>query len=156
MKSLNDVLSGVDDVLNSAKHGNFEDVLTKTKSYAEKAGKKSAERLEISRKKIELLDAKTKLNKAYEHFGRLQYAAYIGDEVDEDEMQGALQEIQLQKTRADLLDKEIADLREAFLATLSKREARQYAKQEKQETEEPLQEDMPEIIVDGEETGEDA
>ena len=31
-----------DDVLNSAKTGNFEEVLTKTKTYAEDAAKKSA------------------------------------------------------------------------------------------------------------------
>ena len=94
MKNLNDVLSGVDEVLNSAKHGNFEDVLTKTKSYAEIATKKSAERLEISRKKIELLDSKTKLAKAFEKYGRLQYSAYLGEELDEEAIESALQEIQ--------------------------------------------------------------
>ena len=49
MKNLNDIFSGVDHVLNSAKHGNFEEVLTKTKNYAEQATKKSAERIEISK-----------------------------------------------------------------------------------------------------------
>ena len=135
MKNLNDVISGVDEVLNSAKHGNFEEVLTKTKSYAEKATKKSAERLEISRKKIELLDSKTKLSKAFERYGRLQYSAYIGEEIDEEAVEGALQEIQLQKTRADLLDKEVAELREAFMESLSKKEARQYERQERKEAE---------------------
>ncbi len=135
MKNLNDVISGVDEVLNSAKHGNFEDVLTKTKSYAERATKKSAERLEISRKKIELLDSRTKLTKAYEKYGRLQYSAYLGEELDEEAIESALQEIQLQKTRAELLDKEVAELREAFVEGLSKREARQYARQEKKEEE---------------------
>ena len=135
MKNLNDVLSGVDEVLNSAKHGNFEDVLTKTKSYAEKATKKSAERLEISRKKIELLDSRTKLSKAFERYGKLQYSAYIGEEINEEEVESALQEIQLQKTRADLLDEEIAALREAFVESLSKKEARQYVRQEKMEEE---------------------
>ncbi|MBQ8077982.1 MAG: hypothetical protein IJ235_06340 [Eubacterium sp.] len=135
MKNFNDVISGVDEVLNSAKHGNFEDVLTKTKSYAERATKKSAERLEISRKKIELLDSRTKLTKAYEKYGRLQYSAYLGEELDEEAIESALQEIQLQKTRAELLDKEVAELREAFVEGLSKREARQYARQEKKEEE---------------------
>ena len=135
MKNLNDVLSGVDEVLNSAKHGNFEDVLTKTKSYAEKATKKSAERLEISRKKIELLDSKTKLSKAYEKYGKLQYSAYLGELIDDEAVEAALQEIQLQKTRADLLDKEVAELRAAFVEGLSKREARQYEKQEAEEAE---------------------
>ena len=135
MKNFNDVISGVDEVLNSAKHGNFEDVLTKTKTYAEKATKKSAERLEISRKKIELLDSRTKLTKAFEKYGRLQYSAYLGEELDEEAIESALQEIQLQKTRAELLDKEVAELREAFVEGLSKREARQYARQEKKEEE---------------------
>ena len=75
-----------DDVLNSAKTGNFEEVLTKTKTYAEDAAKKSAERLEISKKKIELLDSKTKLVKAYENYGRLQYALVEGDEVSPEEL----------------------------------------------------------------------
>ena len=52
MKNLNDVISSVDDVLNSAKRGIFDEVLSKTKAYAEIATKKSAERLEISKKKI--------------------------------------------------------------------------------------------------------
>ncbi len=148
MKNFNDVLSGVDEVLNSAKHGNFEDVLTKTKSYAEKATKKSAERLEISRKKIELLDSKTKLSKAFEKYGRLQYSAYLGEELDEEAIEGALQEIQLQKTRTDLLDKEIAELREAFLESLSKREARQYEKQEKEEEEMAVEDIIEETAED--------
>ena len=135
MKNLNDVLSGVDEVLNSAKHGNFEDVLTKTKTYAEKATKKSAERLEISRKKIELLDSKTKLAKAYEKYGRLQYSAYIGELIDDEAVESALQEIQLQKTRADLLDKEVEELRAAFVEGLNKRGARQYERQERKEAE---------------------
>ncbi|MBE6720809.1 MAG: hypothetical protein E7571_09210 [Ruminococcaceae bacterium] len=144
MKNLNDVLSGVDEVLNSAKHGNFEEVLTRTKSYASKATKKSAERLEISRKKIELLDSKTKLAKAYEKYGALQYQAHLGEEVDSDATEGALQEIQLQKTRADLLEKEIAELRRIFLEGLSKREARQYEKQEEKETKEKIDSEITE------------
>ena len=86
-----------DDVLNSAKTGNFEEVLTKTKTYAEDAAKKSAERLEISKKKIELLDSKTKLVKAYENYGRLQYALVEGDEVSPEELKTVEEEIQLQK-----------------------------------------------------------
>ncbi|MBR3150082.1 MAG: hypothetical protein IKF64_07925 [Eubacterium sp.] len=140
MKNLNDVLSGVDEVLNSAKHGNFEDVLTKTKSYAEKATKKSAERLEISRKKIELLDSKTKLSKAYEKYGKLQYSAYLGELVSDEEIEAALQEIQLQKTRADLLDKEVAELRAAFVEGLSKKEARQFEREEAEEADQEAEE----------------
>ena len=124
MKSLNDIFSDVDHVLNSAKHGNFEEVLTKTKSYAEKASKKSQERIELSRKRIELLDAKTKLSKAYEAYGRLNFEAYSGESVDEEELLKRIQEIQLQKSRADILDDEIAALREVVLENLTKKERR--------------------------------
>lgn len=114
MKNLNEVISGVDGVISNAKNGSFEEVLAKTKIYAEKATKKSAERLEISRKKIELLDSKTKLSKAYEKFGKLEYSRREGEEISEDEYKSALAQIELQKTRADMLDKEIEDLRALF------------------------------------------
>lgn len=123
------IFSGVDEVLNSAKQGNFEDVLTKTKYYAEDAAKKSAERLEISKKKIELLDSKTKLVKAYQQFGKLQYSIYEGEQVDEDELNACIEEIQLQKSRADLLDAEIEDMKAAFLDPISKRETKQTEKE---------------------------
>jgi hypothetical protein len=123
MKNLNDIFSGVDHVLNSAKHGNFEEVLTKTKNYAEQATKKSAERIEISKKKIELLDTKTKLNKAYEAFGKIQYDAYIGEEIEEDEIQAKLQEIQLFKSRAELLDAEITALHDELIDSVIMKEA---------------------------------
>jgi hypothetical protein len=128
LKNLNDIFSGVDHVLNSAKHGNFEEVLTKTKNYAEQATKKSSERIEISKKKIELLDSKSKLSKAYEAFGRLQYDAYSGESVSEDDIQAKIQEIQLLKSRAELLEAEINRLHEEFIETLTNREARREAK----------------------------
>ena len=118
MKSLSDIFSGVDRVLNSAKHGNFEEVLTKTKNYAEQAGKMSAERIEISKKKVELLDSKTKLGKAYEAYGKLQFDAYSGESVDDEELQAKLQEIQLLKTRIDYLEAEIKELHDAFIESL--------------------------------------
>ncbi len=128
MKNLNDIFSGVDHVLNSAKHGNFEEVLTKTKNYAEQATKRSAERLEVSKKRIELLDSKTKLNKAYEAFGKLQFDAYSGEEVDEEAIQAKIQEIQLHKSRAELLEAELSEIGDALFETFSKREARRDAR----------------------------
>ena len=118
MKSLNDIFSDVDNVLHSAKHGNFEEVLTKTKNYAEQATKKSSERLEISKKKIELLDSKTKLNKAYEAFGKLQYEVHTGEAVDDEALQKGVQEIQLLKSRVDLLEVEVKDLHDSFIESL--------------------------------------
>ena len=122
MKNFNDVINGVDEVLNSAKQGNFEDVLSRTRSYAERATKKSAERLEISRKKIELLDAKTKLSKAYEKYGKLVYARDNGEEVDKEKLASFSAEIQLQKMRCEMLDKEIDELRVLFTESIPKKE----------------------------------
>lgn len=118
-----------DDVLNSAKTGNFEEVLTKTKTYAEDAAKKSAERLEISKKKIELLDSKTKLAKAYENYGRLQYALVEGDEVSPDELKTVEEEIQLQKNRTEYLDAEVEELRQKFLDSLSRKNQKIYERE---------------------------
>lgn len=113
MKNLNDVFSGVDEMFGSAKsRSNFEDVLQKTREYA----KKSAEAIEISRKKIELLDAKTKLAKAYETFGKLQFAAYEGDEVKQDDVDASIDEITLLKNKVAFLDDEIAAFKETVAA----------------------------------------
>lgn len=127
------LFSGVDEVLNSAKQGNFEEVLTKTKLYAEDAAKKSAERLEISKKKIELLDSKTKLAKAYERFGKLQYAVMQGEEVDSDELEASIEEIQLQKSRAELFEAEVEELKTAFYESLSKKDVKQHDRRSRRE-----------------------
>lgn len=127
------LFSGVDEVLNSAKQGNFEEVLTKTKLYAEDAAKKSAERLEISKKKIELLDSKTKLAKAYERFGKLQYAVMQGEEVDSDELEASMEEIQLQKSRAELFEAEVEELKTAFYESLSKKDVKQHDRRSRRE-----------------------
>ena len=114
------IFSGVDEILNSAKNGSFDEILSKTKAVAEETAKKSAERLEISKKKIELLDSKTKLTKAYEKFGKLQYSAYVGEAVDEDEITSVIEEIQLHKSRADMLAAEVDDLKKAFMDSIAK------------------------------------
>ena len=117
MKNINEIIDEASEVINSAKKGNFDEVVAKTKSYAEKATKKSAERLEISRKKIELLDSKTKLAKAYEKYGRLAYAKATGEEADDAAIASAEAEIELQRTRSELLGKEIDDLKAVFNRT---------------------------------------
>lgn len=133
MKSLNDVISEVDEVLNSAKHGNFEEVLSKTKNYAEKATKMSVERLEVSRKKIELLDSKTKLAKAYENYGKLQYSVYEGADVAQEEIDACIDEITLLKNRSEFISSEIENLKEAFTEPL--RDFRRNKKQESKDDE---------------------
>lgn len=114
------LFSGVDGVLNNAKSGNFDELLSNAKVVAEDAAKKSAERLEISKKKIELLDSKTKLSKAYEKYGKLQFALLEGEDVDEIEVERLVDEIQLYKSRAELLTAEVEELKAAFLESLSK------------------------------------
>lgn len=121
-----------DDVLNSAKNGNFDDVLLKTKSYAEDATKKTAERLEISKKKIELLDSKTKLSKAYEKYGKLQFELLEGKDISEDELAFCVDSIRLQKNRSIALDAEIEELKSLFAESI--KEARSYDKVFRRET----------------------
>ena len=124
MKNFNDVISEVDQVFNSAKQGNFDEVLNKTRSYAEKATKRSAERLEISRKKIELLDSKTKLSRAYEKYGRLMYKIKAGEEVKDEDIASCEAGIELQLMRTDMLNAEIEELRKFFAEGAVKREAK--------------------------------
>lgn len=80
---LSDLFGSMDEAFNNPK---LEEMFNKTKDVAENMSKKTAERLEISRKKVELLDAKAKLAKLYEKFGKLNYAKYIGDEISEDDI----------------------------------------------------------------------
>lgn len=109
MKNLNDVFNSVDEAINNVrKNPGFEDMLNKTKQYA----KKSAEAIEISRKKIELLDAKTKLSKAYEKFGKQQFAIYDGEEANEQELEATANEIIILKGQVEYLDQEIATFKE--------------------------------------------
>lgn len=112
MKNLNDIFSGMDEVLNNAKKGNFEDVLNKTRTYA----KKSAEAIEISRKKIEVLDAKAKLAKAYENLGKLQYSVIDGIDVNQGEIDAAVDEITLLKNRMQFLEDEIEAFKDEIAA----------------------------------------
>ncbi len=79
---LNDIFNNADEAFNSAK---LEEMFNKTRDVAETMSKKSAERIELGRKRVECLDAKAKLAKYYEKFGRLQYESYIGNEIDSNE-----------------------------------------------------------------------
>ena len=109
------------DVISSAKQGNFDELLNKTKSYADKATKKSAQRLEVSRKKLELLDSKNKLSKAYESYGKLMYAKAQGEAVSDGDLKSAEASIELQKMRAEMLDDEISELKSFFTEGAPKR-----------------------------------
>lgn len=89
------------------KISNFEDMLSKTRDMAQMLNKKSAQCLEISRKRVEYLDAKTKLSKAYEKFGKLQYNASVGEDVDENEYAVAVADIAALLSRLEELNKDI-------------------------------------------------
>lgn len=82
-KKLGDIFGNMDEVFANAKIPDFDEVLSRTRTFTEEVSKKSAERIEISRKKVECLDIKAKLAKAYEKFGRLEYAVYSGETADE-------------------------------------------------------------------------
>ena len=86
----------------------FEEMLNKTRGVAESLGKRSAEGIELSKKKIEALDAKAKLVKLYEKFGELQYNCYIGEEIDDSQLAGIAAEISAVK---DLLNDEVEQLK---------------------------------------------
>ena len=81
---LSELFGSMDEAFNNPK---LEEMFNKTKDVAENMSKKSAERLEISRKKVELLDAKAKLSKFYEKFGKLQQLSvrqHCGDHLRRD------------------------------------------------------------------------
>lgn len=140
MKNINDVINSVDEAINNVrKNPNFEDMLNKTKQYA----KKSAEAIEISRKTIELLDAKTKLSKAYEKFGKQQFALYDGEEANEQEIEATANEIIILKGQVEYLDKEIAAFKEEIASQFD-------AKMGKKDDDVVVDDDSIEVVeVDG-------
>lgn len=108
---LSDLFGSMDEAFNNPK---LEEMFNKTKDVAENMSKKSAERLEISRKKVELLDAKAKLAKLYEKFGKLNYAKYIGDEISEDEIKDCANAIADNKEKIELYTAEIEKAKAEF------------------------------------------
>ena len=108
---LSDLVGSMDEAFNNPK---LEEMFNKTKDVAENMSKKSAERLEISRKKVELLDAKAKLAKLYEKFGKLNYAKYIGDEISEDEIKDCANAIADNKEKIEFYTVEIEKAKAEF------------------------------------------
>lgn len=106
-----DFFSGSEININNEK---LEEVFSKTKDAAEMFGRKSAEHLEISRKRVECLDAKTKLSKLYEKFGKIQYEAMIGIESDPEEIEDIVNRITMLKDKIDLLSAEIEEAKAQF------------------------------------------
>ena len=125
------------DIINNPK---LEEFLNKTRDVAETFGKKSAEHLEISRKKVECLDAKTKLARLYEKFGRLQYDVYIGEPAQQSDIEELADMIALTKEKIEALTAEIETAKTQFndavnSATQKTRDAfhKEFAKMNKNE-----------------------
>ncbi len=108
---LSELFGSMDEAFNNPK---LEEMFNKTKDVAENMSKKSAERLEISRKKVELLDAKAKLAKLYEKFGKLNYTKYIGDEVSDEELTDCANAIADNKEKVELYSAEIEKAKAEF------------------------------------------
>lgn len=92
---------------NVHKISNIEEVFSKTRTVAESLNKKGSLCIELSRKRVEYLDAKTKLSKAYEKFGKLQFSASLGEDVDENEYASAVADITALKERMETLSEEL-------------------------------------------------
>lgn len=108
-------MAGIFSDLLSSNNPKLDEFLTKTRDVAETVGKKSAEHLELSRKRIEFLDVKSKQSKLYEKFGELQYNAFIGKAVDEEELAQLAEKISANIEKIEILNEEI----EAFKANFA-------------------------------------
>ena len=66
---------------------NLDELFSKTKVVAESLNKKGSQAFDMSRKKLEYLDAKAKLSKLYEKYGKLQFDAFVGEEINESDLE---------------------------------------------------------------------
>jgi hypothetical protein len=107
------------DIFSSVDDSRIEEVFNKTRDVAEVVGKKSAERIELSRKKVECIDAKAKLNKLYESYGRLSYDMLNGVEVNQHELDNIADRITGQRAKIDSLQAEIEYAKEALADSLA-------------------------------------
>lgn len=113
----------IDNAFNGAKISNFEEVFSKTKTVAESLNKKSAQCIELSRKKVEYLDAKTKLAKVYEKYGKIQFDAYLGAQTDENEVDTLIAEITAYRERISILRSELDEAKSNKDSSELKKEA---------------------------------
>ena len=100
-------MAGLFSDLLSSNNPKLDEFLAKTRDVAEAVGKKSAEHLDLSRKRIELLDVKSKQSKLFEKFGQLQYNVFIGEAVDEEELSQLADKISANAERIAVLSEEI-------------------------------------------------
>lgn len=106
-----DLFSSGQDPFNNEK---LEDVFNKTRDVAESMGKKSAERIELSRKKVELLDVKAKIARLYERYGKLQYGIRIGDEISSEVLADIENQIGVLREKIEIYTRDIEEAKAAF------------------------------------------
>lgn len=106
-----DIFGSAQESFNNEK---LEEVFNKTKDVAESVSKKSAERIELSRKRVELFDIKARLSKLYEKYGKLQYGIRIGDEIGQEVLTDYENQIAELREKIDIYTKEIEEAKAAF------------------------------------------
>lgn len=149
--NFSDLFNNKDGSINNPK---LEEFFNKTRDAAETVSKRSAEGLELGRKKVELFDSKAKLSKLYERYGKLQYSAFIGEEVNPDELEDVANDIAILRDKVDLLNVEIEDARTAFNESMSAaaRRTKEAFSQEKETTAQEVDEvEVVEAQVDTQE-----
>ncbi len=122
-------MSKFEDAFGGAKISNIEDVFARAKTVSESINKRSAKAFEISRKKVEYLDAKSKLAKCNEKFGNLNFEILLGNEVDEAEMEQLIAEITAYRERMDALEKELEEAKSELESDNIKKEAEELKKE---------------------------
>lgn len=105
----------------------FEEAFSKTKTVADKINVKGAKYIELSRKKIEYFDTKSKLSRAYSKYGELQYMKFIGEQVDEKELSDIANEIAEYREKIVVLKEEMKQSEEYNNAEDLKKEAERFA-----------------------------
>ena len=88
---------------------NFDELFSKTKIVAESLNKKSAKAFDLSRKRVEYLDAKAKIAKFYEKYGRLQFSLSMEEAIDENELDMLTAQITAYREKINSLKAELDD-----------------------------------------------
>ncbi|MDE6385501.1 MAG: hypothetical protein K2L36_05060 [Eubacterium sp.] len=125
--------------------GNFDELFSKTKIVAESLNKKSAKAFDLSRKRVEYLDAKAKIAKFYEKYGRLQFSLSMEEEIDENELDMLTAQITAYREKINSLK---AELDESTDKEELKREAEELKKEvisASQEAREAIKKQMDEV-----------
>lgn len=108
------------DFFSTGNNPKLDEMLSRTRDMAETVSKKSAEHLELSRKRVELLDTKSKLSKLYEKYGQLQYCIMTGEAADEEELNDTAEKIAAAREKAELLSSEIEAIKASFAETVQR------------------------------------